>query len=114
MAYIDHPLTKKALLWVVEKDGQEVTVLVDEEDTAPYRKGHTVTRQSRDNPYYGRFYVGQQVGLHPAADLFMRGVTTATVTKVGRKLVHLTSQFYSIDFVVRTHLIEPLEERDYA
>ncbi len=35
---------------------------------------------------------GDQVRIHPAADLFMRGVTHATVKKVGRKWVHLYHQ----------------------
>lgn len=33
------------------------------------------------------FNVGQRVRLHPATDLFMRGVVYADVVKVGRKLV---------------------------
>lgn len=34
------------------------------------------------------FAVGRTAHLHPASDWFMRGVKTATVTKLGRKWVH--------------------------
>ena len=34
---------------------------------------------------------GDRVKIHPASDWFMRGVRFATVTKIGRRLVHLDS-----------------------
>lgn len=33
--------------------------------------------------------VGKAVKLHPATDWWMRGATTGTIVKVGRKLVHV-------------------------
>lgn len=33
--------------------------------------------------------VGKSVKLHPATDWWMRGATTGTIVKVGRKLVHV-------------------------
>lgn len=36
-----------------------------------------------------RFRIGQQVRIHPATDLFMKGVTYATIVKLGRKWIHL-------------------------
>ncbi len=35
------------------------------------------------------FHVNQEVRIHPATDHFMRGILTATITKLGRKWVHL-------------------------
>jgi hypothetical protein len=38
---------------------------------------------------YNMLKVNQEVRIHPATDLFMRGVTHANVTKIGRKWIHL-------------------------
>lgn len=38
--------------------------------------------------------VGERVKIHPATDLFMMGVTYATVVKVGRKYVHVKADDY--------------------
>lgn len=36
-----------------------------------------------------RFTVGQDVKLHPASDLWMRGATQGTIERVGRKWLHV-------------------------
>lgn len=36
-----------------------------------------------------QFKVGDRVRIHPASSWFMRGITWATVTEVGRQYLHL-------------------------
>ena len=40
------------------------------------------------------FAVGDRVQLHPALDLWMRGVRFGNVTKIGRKYVHVKPDNY--------------------
>ncbi len=56
---------------------------------------------------------GDEVRIHPASDLFMRGVVYATITKVGRKWVTLrhhrskTTHKVSFDFAENYFLESP-------
>lgn len=46
------------------------------------------------------FVVGDSVKIHPASDLFMRGVRYATVEKVGRKYIHIFHEWSNRRFKV--------------
>lgn len=54
------------------------------------RSEHRWTRavEAREpNPYYGRFFVGQEVKVHPSTSRFMQGFRYGTVTRVAYKYV---------------------------
>lgn len=58
------------------------------------------------------FKVGDRIRLHPATDLFMRGIRFATVTRVGLARVLATSdQGRELNLSV-THIIEIVEPAD--
>ena len=65
------------------------------------------------NPYYGRFYVGQTVRVHPATDAFMMGVRYARVVKVGRDYVHVVwSMNEAKKFKFLPEFLSPMEEEE--
>ena len=46
-----------------------------------------VTEAREPSPYYGRFFVGQHVKVHPSTTRFMQGFQYGKVTRVGRQYV---------------------------
>lgn len=51
-------------------------------------------------PTIKSFTEGQSIKIHPASDLFMKGVHYATVKKVGREYVHIFHAWSGRNFKV--------------
>lgn len=54
--------------------------------------------------------VGDDVKIHPATDWFMQGVKYGTVTKIGRKYIHVKAVGFNSSrrFPIGTDLLEKL------